>query len=68
MQKIGNERPIHLAGLYSDTPDESKLVLDRVRSYYGSTDVIESTMTIVSPVLGVHVGPGAVGLIFMSGI
>ena len=68
MQKIGNERPIHLAGLYSDTPDESKLVLDRVRSYYGSTDVIESTVTIVSPVLGVHVGPGAVGLIYMSGI
>lgn len=60
--------PVRIATLYADTPSEAQDLLDRARSRFGVSDVAETFIGTVSPVLGVHAGPGALGIAYMTGM
>jgi DegV family protein with EDD domain len=60
--------PVRIAVLHTDTPDEAEQLLERARQRFGLTDVAEAFIGRVSPVIGVHAGPGALGIAFMAGM
>jgi len=60
--------PIRITVLHADTPDEAASLLQRARERFGISEVSETTVGRISPVLGVHTGPGALGITFMAGM
>jgi len=67
--KVDKEHgPLRLAVLHADTPDEAQALLNRTCERFGPSLVSEALVSRISPVLGVHTGPGALGLTFMSGM
>jgi DegV family protein with EDD domain len=56
---------IHLATLHANAEAEARQLLDRATRELGP---IESVLSSVSPVVGVHAGPGLVGLAYMAGM
>jgi DegV family protein with EDD domain len=63
--RIGGRKPIHLATLHANAPEEAQLLLNLARE---RIDAEESIFSEVSPVVGNHAGPGTVGLAFLAGI
>ncbi|MGD0709262.1 MAG: DegV family protein, partial [Anaerolineaceae bacterium] len=60
--------PIHIAGQFTDMPDAAQILVDRARQRFGTQEVAEARVVPVSPVIGVHFGPGGIGLAFMAGL
>ncbi len=60
--------PIRLCAVHADTPDEARELLDRAVARFSNTLVNDAVISNISPVLGTHAGPGALGLAFMSGM
>jgi DegV family protein with EDD domain len=67
-KRINQRHPIHLSGLFTDNPEAGELLLERARQHFGASEVSEAVNVPVSPVIGVHIGPGALGLCFMAGM
>jgi DegV family protein with EDD domain len=68
-QRVEESRcPIRIATLYADTPNEAVELLEKARQRFGISDVAETILGTVSPVLGVHTGPGALGIAYMAGM
>jgi DegV family protein with EDD domain len=67
-KRIGNQRPVHIGAIHANAYDEAAALLERIRQKFSPTDVVETTVTDVSPVIGVHTGPGTIGLAFMAGM
>ncbi len=65
MERIGERRPIHLGVLHADAQELAEDLLDKVSQ---KMDLAQSLITEIGPAVGVHLGPGAVGLTFMAGI
>jgi DegV family protein with EDD domain len=65
---IGSARPVHLATLHANAPQEAQDLLKRVRDKFGVSDVHDAVVSEVSPVIGTHTGPGTVGLAYMAGM
>ena len=51
--------PLHIAVLHNNAEAEAMAILERIRTEFNP---VETILTIVSPVLGVHTGPGAVAI------
>lgn len=66
--RIGKRTPVRLAALHANAPQEAGVLLERVRESYHVSDVREAFITEVSPVIGVHAGPGTVGIAYMAGM
>jgi DegV family protein with EDD domain len=64
VESIGERRPVHLASLHANAPEDARYLLDQVN---GSLNCAETLFTEVSPVIGTHAGPGTVGLCYMAG-
>ncbi|MCI0520703.1 MAG: DegV family protein [Chloroflexi bacterium] len=64
-ERIAGRTPVHLATLHANAPEEARQVLALAQSRF---QVVESVFSEVSPVVGVHAGPGTVGLAFMAGM
>jgi fatty acid kinase fatty acid binding subunit len=54
-------RPVHLAAIHAAALEGAQALIERIAS---ETKVVERFVLEVTPVLGVHTGPGAVGLAF----
>lgn len=67
-QVLKDSRPVRIAVLHTDTPDEAEQLLERARQRFDLSDVSEAFIGRVSPVIGVHAGPGALGIAFMTGM
>lgn len=67
-ERIGNERPIRIASLYTDNPEEAQDILERIRSRFSVSDVSDAVCAAVSPVIGTHAGPGTVGITYLKGM
>ena len=67
-QRVGTQTPIHLAGLHSNAPELGMELLEKTRQRLGADRICESFLTDISPVLGTHIGPGAVGMTYMMGM
>lgn len=63
-ERVNKRTPVRIAALYggADAKEEAKGVLERARQRYGDGLVTETMLTSVSPVIGVHTGPGVIGL------
>lgn len=67
-ERIGSRRPVSIASLHANAPEEARLLLERARQRFNASEVSEVVESEVSPVLGTHTGPGTVGLAFMAGV
>jgi DegV family protein with EDD domain len=66
--KVNGQTPVHLAVMHANAPEKAVKLMERVRSLYGVSEVSETLITSVSPVIGTHTGPGALGICIMWGM
>ncbi len=64
-QRIAGRKPVSLATLHANAPEDAQLLLDLASE---KIEAEESIFTEVSPVVGNHAGPGTVGLAFIAGM
>ncbi len=60
LEAVG-QGPAHVAAIHAAAPDEANALVDRVAE---RTDVVESHVVEVTPVIGAHTGPGLLGMAF----
>jgi DegV family protein with EDD domain len=63
MEKNVGEKPVHVAILHGNVPEESRQLEQTVRSQFNCVELITSDM---GPVIGTHAGPGTLGLVFYT--
>jgi DegV family protein with EDD domain len=59
-EKMNTGKPMHVCVLHGAAPEEAAELEARARSEFAPVELL---ITHVSPVIGVHTGPGAIGLI-----
>jgi len=62
-QKVVKKQPLHVAVMHADALDEAVALRNRISSQF---DCAELFITEFTPVMGVHTGPGLVGIAFYS--
>lgn len=62
-QKIIKGQPLHAAVMHADALDRAKELRDEISSRFDCTELFITEFT---PVMGVHTGPGVVGIAFYS--
>jgi DegV family protein with EDD domain len=65
VDRIGGREPIYLGVLHANAYEIAVDLLERVSQ---KVDLAQSIISEICPAVGVHLGPGAVGLTFMAGI
>jgi len=63
-KKVVKEQPLHVAVMHADALDEAIALRNRISSQF---DCDELFITEFTPVMGVHTGPGLIGVAFYSG-
>lgn len=63
LEERAGRRPLHVAVLHADARSEAEKIAEQVRAKY---ECKEFYFTEIGPVIGVHTGPGAVGLAFYT--
>jgi len=64
-EKCAGKTPVRIATLHADSPNDAKLMLDKITPILNP---IESIFAAVSPAVGANAGPGTVGLAYMAGM
>ncbi len=64
-ERIAGRRPLRLAALHVAAPEEMQKLMDMAQERFQPDEVV---LTTVSPAVGVHLGPGVVGLCYMAGL
>jgi len=64
----GVSGPIRLSAVHGNSPAEAEELLNRAVKRFPASQVSEAVLTSISPVLGTHAGPGALGLAYMAGM
>lgn len=65
IERIGGRTPVYLGVLHANAPDLAAEVLTKAEAFI---DTKGSVITAVSPGIGVHLGPGTIGVSYMAGI
>ncbi|MEJ2513266.1 MAG: DegV family protein [Anaerolineales bacterium] len=65
LERIGDRRPIEIAALHADARQVAEDVIEK---FTQRVDTVRTVVTSVSPGVGVHLGPGTVGLAFLAGV
>lgn len=65
LERIGDRRPIEIAALHADARQVAEEVIEKFKQ---RVDTVQTVVTSVSPGVGVHLGPGTVGLAFLAGV
>lgn len=68
VERIGKRSPVRICILHGGVEEEAQAVLEEVRALFPAQDVTEAVVEYVSPVVGVHAGPGVIGLAFLAGM
>jgi DegV family protein with EDD domain len=63
MEESVGKQPVHLAILHGNAPEEAYQMEQSIRSRFNCAELITSDM---GPVIGVHAGPGTLGLVFYT--
>lgn len=63
--RVGNRKPVHIAAMHANAPDIAARLIEMAK---GNVETVKSMVSEVSPAVGVHLGPGAVGYAFMAGV
>ena len=64
-EKIAGRTPVRLASLHANAEEDAHTLMELTRP---RINAVESVISMVSPVVGTHTGPGAVGLAYMAGM
>lgn len=68
-KQIGHSSaPIHLAALQAGTIQEGENLLAKALKRFSPSVVSDAIVTDISPVIGTHVGPGALGIAYLAGM
>ena len=65
IDRIGGRAPVHLAAMHANAYDRAAQLIEMAGS---QIELEQSAISEVSPAVGVHLGPGAVGFAFMAGV
>jgi len=68
VRRIDSRSPIRLSAIHANAPESAALLMEKVRGRFNISEVSETVISEVSPVLGTHTGPGTVGIAFMAGM
>ena len=63
-QKVVKGQPLHVAVMHADARDKAVALSNRISSQFDCDELIITEFT---PVMGVHTGPGLIGVAFYSG-
>jgi DegV family protein with EDD domain len=64
--KLSHETgPIRLCAIHANAPKEVNILLEKAVKRFPTSLVADAVVSTVSPVLGTHTGPGALGLAYM---
>jgi len=63
-QRVVTGQPLHVAVMHADSLDKAVVLRNRISSQF---DYAELFITEFTPVMGVHTGPGVIGVAFYSG-
>jgi DegV family protein with EDD domain len=63
-EQLDTDQPLHVGIVHGDTPEEAEVLAERIRREYNPAELM---ISITSPVMGVHTGPGAMALCGYSG-
>jgi DegV family protein with EDD domain len=61
-ERIG-DKPVHVAILHGDAEEEAYVLENQIREKFNYVQLIKAE---IGPVIGVHAGPGTLGLVFYS--
>ena len=61
MKKVVEKPSLHVAVMHADAPDKAAVLRNRIASQF---DCAELFITEFTPVMGVHTGPGLLGIAF----
>ena len=61
-ERVNNRTPLQLAAVHANAEADATAMLEQARKELGA---VEAYVADVSPVIGVHVGPGTIGLAYM---
>jgi DegV family protein with EDD domain len=64
-EKVGGRKPLRLASLNANVPDEARALLNEAATRLGAIEKIEAEL---SPAIGTHAGPGTVALVYLYGM
>ncbi len=64
-EKVEGKTPLRIAVLHINAEEEGKALLAKVQTQFSPEEIF---LAEVSPVIGTHVGPGAVGLAYLAGM
>ncbi len=67
-ERVNHRSPVRLSVLHANIEAEAQEYMERVRQSFSVSDVTETICTSISPVLGVHTGPGALAVAYMAGM
>lgn len=62
------ESPVRLCAIHGNSLPEAEQLLEKAVTRFSSSMVAESLIADISPVIGTHAGPGALGLAWMAGM
>jgi len=65
VERIGDTRPVRLATLHTGAVEEARQVQAQLESRLSPE---ESLFGMVSPVIGTHVGPNGIGVVYVAGL
>lgn len=66
--KVNGNTPVRIAVQHANAYDEAQKLLDKIIRSFPENSISESLIAEVSPVIGTHLGPGAIGISFMYGM
>jgi len=64
MKKVIKGQPLHVSAMHADALDKAVALSNRISSQFDCDELIITEFT---PVMGVHTGPGLIGVAFYSG-
>ncbi len=64
-ERVGDRRPLRLAAMHAAAEAEARQLMEMAKERFQPDEVLYTT---VSPAVGVHLGPGTVGLCYMAGM
>lgn len=65
-ENIAGRTPVHLAVIEAEAESDAGFLLKEIQNRLTKGDLVEMVHAGISPVIGTHVGPGAVGICFLT--
>jgi DegV family protein with EDD domain len=62
-ERVTGNSPLHVAVLHGDAKEEAQQIEQRIIARYKPVELLRSEIT---PVIGAHIGPGAIGMAFYN--